>query len=132
MNFDGVIAEAAFTLWEAGYALEESGSVEDVTGWNALVIVSTSELAKVDDTEDLADRLHGEVPNTGALVWIREVYSTPGIRVMSYGTDGDARSGTDIVNREWDIYLEEAEEDRLRNDPEGHLRAQDYTAWANL
>lgn len=80
-KFDSEIAEEAYALAGAGFALDTFGSVEEPWGWNALV--------------DLDD----------ALVWIKED-NYGFVDIVMRGTDNGARSGTDLVNREWDAFVE--------------------------
>lgn len=74
------MAEEAYSLAGAGFALDTFGSVDEPWGWNALV--------DVDDT----------------LVWVNED-NYGFVDVVERGTDHGARSGTDLVNRAWDAFV---------------------------
>lgn len=107
-KFDSVLAEAAYAVAGHGFTDEEFSNVQDSTGWNALVTVSATTLLNVGETE-IRDRFlaeHSDAPLDGYLAWIRE--NDQGfVTLVTHGSDAGSRSGTDLVSRAWDAYVDE-------------------------
>lgn len=70
-KFANVRAEAAHVIAGHGFADEESGSVEETDGWNALVTVSAQVLMNLGE-EDLWKEFYLNHAGSEMFVWIRE------------------------------------------------------------
>lgn len=104
-------AEAAWAIAGNGFMLDEHGSTDLTTGWNALVEVSAVTLLNIDEPE-LSARFAAECTDdiAGALVWIRQ--TTDGqVSTVQWAADGGTRSGTDMVNAAWDAFIAEQDTD---------------------
>lgn len=69
-KFANVRAEAAYAVAGHGFADEESGSVEEIDGWNALVTVSAQVLMNLGET-DLFNRFRDAHQGATMFVWVR-------------------------------------------------------------
>lgn len=112
-RFSDVAAEAAYAISLHGFA-EEFGEAELTHGWNALVDVSPVTLRNVGENgladlfaAWLAERGANAHAAGGALVWIR-VDNGSQVKTMQWGHDGGARSGVDLVSRQWDRFVDES------------------------
>ena len=99
-NFDDVLAEAAYSIANHGFAEDEFGTVEDAAGWNGIVVVSPTILLNLDE-KNIRDRYENLYGNDDLLVWVRED-SQGFVTVVEYGSDSGLRSGTDLVNEAFD------------------------------
>lgn len=70
-KFANVIAEAAYVIAGHGFADEESGSVEETDGWNALVTVSAQILMNLGE-DDLWKSFYATHEGATMFVWVRE------------------------------------------------------------
>jgi hypothetical protein len=112
-KFQNTLVEAAYAVAGHGFAQEESGNVEELTGWNALVSVNATVLINLGEDE-LHERytsflwLTVEEP-AGFFVWIRQ--DNQGfVKCIEFGTDSSLVSGTDKVNADWDAFVESQDE----------------------
>lgn len=106
-KFEGLLARVAYDITLNGFASDEFGTVEDSTGWNALVEMDSGTVDQIEDDE-LRERFavdYGASIHGGALVWIR-ADSYGFVDVVMWGHDSGVTSGTDRVSREWDEFTQ--------------------------
>lgn len=117
-KFANVRAEAAYVIAGHGFADEESGTVEEADGWNALVTVSAQVLMNLGE-EDLFNRFHAEHQGATMFVWVRED-SQGFVHLVDMIWDTNRESLTRIEDR-WNAW-QEALDDLQRLIPRERFR----------
>lgn len=106
-KFDNVIAEAAYAIAGHGFADEESGSVEETDGWNALVTVSSAVLLNLHEF-NICERFRDAHQGATMFVWIRED-SDGFVRIIDMIWDTNRESLKRVEDR-WSAWQEELDD----------------------
>lgn len=104
-----LLADAARIVANHGFALDEFGNVDELSGWNALVDTTAVGLLSLGEVETHSRMVASRLDQIGGyLVWIM-VDNDGHTSLVDFGDDQGLRSGTDSVERRFNEAMEAAE-----------------------